>query len=251
VAGVDLVTHHSGEVLLIGLVPIFLLLDGLSRVHLVLRRSVALTFGGTLRMLGMWSSVKFSNMRAALKGLFGFKIPFVRTSKRTPAGLSRVEALRRSIRLTPFESVFATLLGATALAVLGKLALLGWDASSPGRLFLGFWLAYYCLVFSCAPLYAYKSFATLRPGPDGEAASAAPPPAPPPDAPAPAAPAPPGEGWPDAPPQGLDLSVLPPAAVPAPAAAPPLIAFQPADPLVAFQETDAGDPDEAASEANA
>ncbi len=165
--GVPVLTHHSNEVLLVGLVPLFLLLDGLTRVHLVLRRSVQLTFGGTLRMLGMWFSVKFSNMRAALKGFVGFSLPFVRTPK-APAGRpTRMASWRMALRLTRFETGMALLLLVTAIGVATRAVLAGpaIDQASHavlvGRGFLCFWLLYYSLVFTAAPVYAYKSFWSL------------------------------------------------------------------------------------------
>ena len=161
--GNDIVTHHDTEIILVGLVPLFLLLDGLTRVHLVLRRAVNLSFGGTLRILGMWFSVKFSNMRAALKGAFGFSIPFVRTSKKDVDRIGRAQAFVQAVRITPFESGMALLLFATSLAEGVRVALDPEPGSTAavGRGFLAFWLLYYAMVFTAAPLYAYKSLATI------------------------------------------------------------------------------------------
>ena len=143
--------------------PLFLLLDGLTRVHLVLRRAVNLTFGGTLRILGMWFSVKFSDMRAALKALLGFHIPFVRTPKAPAKRPDKIESWGLAIRLTTFETGMAVLLVLTAFAM-GIKAFVAdqTDAEATGRLFLASWLVYYAVIFAAAPLYAYKSFATLR-----------------------------------------------------------------------------------------
>lgn len=172
--GADIASHHANEILLVGLVPIFLLVDGLTRVHLVLRRSVNLGFGGTLRMLGMWFSVKFSNARAAIMGLAGPNIPFVRTPRRSSLNMDRLQALTHAIRLTKFESFMAVVLFATALGVAIKVAFTFGNAGSTGRIFMAFWLLYYTLVFVAAPLYAYKSLTTQRPD-DG--IDATPPPA--------------------------------------------------------------------------
>ncbi|MFO1533281.1 MAG: glycosyltransferase family 2 protein, partial [Thermoplasmatota archaeon] len=175
-SGNSIVTHHSQEILLVGLVPLLLLLDGLTRVHLVLRRSVRLGFGGTLRMLAMWWSVKFSNTRAAMKGLLGFSMAFLRTRKDSGPLLGRNASVRRALRLTPFESFMSLLLIGTALAVTVHLAAAG--AATAGaftaRVFLTFWLLYYGLLFAAAPIYAYKSFVTLRPDSEGPALAGAP-----------------------------------------------------------------------------
>lgn len=163
-AGSDVVTHHDSEILLVGLVPLFLLLDGLTRVHLVLRRAVNLTFGGTLRILGMWFSVKFSDMRAALKALIGLQIPFVRTPKAPAKRPTRAEAWGIALKLTRFESFMAVILalGALLMMVKGLTAPDQTQGQVTGRLFLSFWLTYYGVIFAAAPIYAYKSFATLR-----------------------------------------------------------------------------------------
>ena len=174
-AGTEIVTHHSQEILLVGLVPLLLLLDGLTRVHLVLRRSIRLGFGGTLRMLAMWWSVKFSNTRAAMKGLLGFSMAFLRTKKTSDPRLTKGASFQRAVQLTPFESFMSLLLMGTALAVVVHLAATG--AATTGaftaRVFLTFWLLYYGLLFAAAPIYAYKSFVTLRPDSDGPALAAA------------------------------------------------------------------------------
>ena len=170
--GSDVITHHDSEIILVGLVPLFLLLDGLTRVHLVLRRAVNLSFGGTLRILGMWFSVKFSNARAALKGALGFTMPFVRTSKRAADLMTRRQAFGHALRLTPFESTMALLLLATGIAQGINIATATVPGSQEftGRLFLIFWLAYYALVFTAAPLYAYKSFTTRSQAADADPA---------------------------------------------------------------------------------
>lgn len=172
--GSDVITHHDSEILLVGLVPLFLLLDGLTRVHLVLRRAVNLTFGGTLRILGMWFSVKFSDMRAALKAAVGFTMPFVRTPKAPAERPDRLQSWGLALRLTRFESLMATILFVASMAMAFKAMLdpAQTRAESSGRLFLSFWLIYYAVIFSAAPLYAYKSFATLRT--DAEMAAAQP-----------------------------------------------------------------------------
>lgn len=162
--GKDVVTHHDQEILLVGLVPLFLLLDGLTRVHLVLRRAVNLTFGGTLRILGMWFSVKFSDMRAALKALIGMQIPFVRTPKAPAKRPTSAEAWGIALRLTRFESFMSCLLALGAVLMgLKSLTMEGQtQGEATGRMFLSFWLTYYAVIFAAAPVYAYKSFATLR-----------------------------------------------------------------------------------------
>lgn len=163
--GLPLVTHHSREVLLIGLLPAFFIVDGLTRLHLVMRQTMPLSFLQSLGVLGMWWSVKFSNARAALLALVGFKKPFVRTPKGPDRRFSRPEAFVRALRLAPFETFMGSLLLATAAALAVKIYGLGGFGSERGwpKLLLLLWTSYYALIFYTAPLYAYKSFATFRP----------------------------------------------------------------------------------------
>lgn len=162
--GFPIITHHAQEIMLIGLIPWFLLVDGFTRLHMVLRKSLSLSFGGTLRVLGMWFAVKFSNSFAAFKGFLGFKMAFLRTPKRPPGQLTAAQAVAHAVRLTRFESVMAVLLGVTGLI----LGLKSWfESQGPGglvvtRLLLALWLGYYALMFAAAPLYAYKASTTYK-----------------------------------------------------------------------------------------
>ncbi|MBI2078597.1 MAG: glycosyltransferase [Euryarchaeota archaeon] len=171
--GLELATHHSEEVLLIGLVPFFLLADGLTRLHMVMRENMSLSLRQTLRVLGMWFSVKFSNAFAATKSLIGFTLPFVRTPKAPDHKMTRAEAVERAVRVTRFESTMALIMLLLAFGLSVKLWSL-WRALGslePARLFLAFWIMYYSLIYLAGPLYAYKSYVTFRPD---DAASAPP-----------------------------------------------------------------------------
>jgi hypothetical protein len=103
-------------------------------------------------------------MRAAIKALIGMQIPFVRTPKAPAKRPTSAEAWGIALRLTRFES-FMTLVLALAALLMGFKALTAPDqmpGEVTGRLFLSFWLTYYAVIFAAAPIYAYKSFATLR-----------------------------------------------------------------------------------------
>jgi len=162
--GYQISSHHANEILLIGLVPWFLLVDGFTRLHMVLRRHLRLSFGGTTRVLGMWMAVKFSNSFGALKGALGFKIPFVRTPKAPTRRLTSGEALRQAIKTTPFESSIAAVLTLIGLA----LVVHNWELSREAggfvaaRWLLSVWLVYYAVIFAAAPIYAYKSYTTFE-----------------------------------------------------------------------------------------
>ncbi|HEX2065623.1 MAG TPA: glycosyltransferase, partial [Candidatus Thermoplasmatota archaeon] len=160
--GYDAVTHHQRELTLLALVPVFLLCDGLLRLHIVLRRAGHSRIRDAVLIQGMWFAIKFTNMWAAVKCLLGFRTPFVRTPKEPGRRLGRFRSFFRSLRITKVES----LLGLTLLAVAGLNAqrLVEEPPAEWGTYLLPVWLALYALFFLCAPLYAYLSYRTLRPG---------------------------------------------------------------------------------------
>lgn len=164
VLGYRVVTHHQRELLLLALVPIFLLVDGAVRVHIVLRRAGRFGFRNTLRVLGMWFAIKFTNMQAALKSLAGVKAPFVRTPKNPGGALPPRQAAMRSLALARGESITAAVLWVSSLLVLSRFVVGPAHARVEGTLLLAFWLLLYGLMFACAPIYAYLSYRTLRPG---------------------------------------------------------------------------------------
>lgn len=156
-AGYDVATHHANEVWLVGLVPVFLLFDSLARLHLALQRSMRLPATAALGVIGMWMSVKFSNASGALAALLGKPLVFARTPKEAEGRATRLAALRRALRLTRLETIMALALAGVCAALLAP------GGVPTARVLLAVWLAYYALVFACAPLYAYKSYTTLRP----------------------------------------------------------------------------------------
>lgn len=162
--GRSVVTHHQRELVLLALVPIFLLVDGAVRVHVVLRRAGRVGFRNTLKVLGMWFAIKFTNMAAALKSATGIQAPFVRTPKTPGRALTPREALVRSLLLCKGESLVAALLLGTSLLVFVRAAAGVGPTPVSGVLLLSFWLGLYAVMFACAPVYAYLSYRTLRPG---------------------------------------------------------------------------------------
>src|SRR5581483_4642798 len=82
------VTFHQRELAFVALVPVALLLDGVLRLHLVLRRSMKIPLRQSILVQGMWCSIKFTNLLAILKCALGFRTPFVRTPKLPGARLA-------------------------------------------------------------------------------------------------------------------------------------------------------------------
>jgi cellulose synthase/poly-beta-1,6-N-acetylglucosamine synthase-like glycosyltransferase len=193
--GYAIATHHQRELALLALVPLFLLVDGVARVHLALRRAGPVRFRDTVRVLGMWFAIKFTNMSAALKAIAGARAAFVRTPKAPGEALRPGAALARALALTRAESLLAAVLAGVAGLTLVRFVRGPLTPVGQGDLLLAFWLALYALMFGCAPLYAYLSYRTLRPVPNLPPAAPAVPrlvtgerPAPPPAAPPAAAP---------------------------------------------------------------
>jgi glycosyltransferase involved in cell wall biosynthesis len=170
--GLRVVTHHSQEILLVGLIPLFLLTDGITRLHMVMRESMKLRLNQTTKVLGMWFSVKFSNAFGAAKSMLGFHMPFVRTPKAPTETVAKGEALRRAIRVTRFETTMATIMVVLVVALLIRIATLSTSGiGALTRLFLAAWMTYYFFVYASAPVYAYKSYVTFVPDDELEARS--------------------------------------------------------------------------------
>lgn len=159
--GYDVVTHHQKEIALLALVPIFLLVDGVVRLHLVLRKGSRIKLRQSLLVQGMWFAIKFTNMTAVVKCMLGFRTPFVRTPKDPGRRLGRIRSFFRSIWIAKIETLFA--------AALWTASVLNWQSVWPGLRenpatgLLPFWLGLYGLFFACAPIYAYLSYRTLKP----------------------------------------------------------------------------------------
>lgn len=160
VMGYDAVTHHQREIAMIALVPMVLLLDGLIRLHFVLRRSYDARIRDVLLVQGMWFSIKFTNFMAVAKFLLGFKTGFVRTPKFSGAKQSRTRAFFRAIRLTKIESTLGFALLTVAIL---NVTLINWDDVAAASILLPIWTSLYALFFLCSPLYAYMSYRTLVP----------------------------------------------------------------------------------------
>lgn len=164
ILGYDAVSHHQREMALLAVVPTFLVVDSVARLHLVLRRAGHVRLRHALLVQGMWFAIKFTNLTAVTKCMLGFRTPFVRTPKDAGQSLSRTRALFRALRVTKLES----LVGMSLVGVAGYNAFLVAKLGGEWAL-LPIWLSLYGLFFLCAPLYAYLSYRTLRPELDGRA----------------------------------------------------------------------------------
>ncbi|MEA3136403.1 MAG: hypothetical protein QOC71_684, partial [Thermoplasmata archaeon] len=159
--GYDAVTHHQKELWMLAFVPLFLIVDGIVRLHLVLRLDGKTKLRHSFLVQGMWFAIKFTNLTAATKCMLGFRSPFVRTSKDPGHRLGRFHAFFRALRITKMESLIGLALLATG-TYNGYLAV-AWLGLSLATVLLPLWLGLYALFFLCAPIYAYLSYRTLAP----------------------------------------------------------------------------------------
>lgn len=160
ILGYEGITHHQREMTLLAFIPLFLLVDGIVRLHLVLRLDGRTRLRDSFLVQGMWFAIKFTNLTAATKCMLGFRSPFVRTSKDPGRRLGRFRAFFRALRITKIES----LIGSSLAGVAGFNAYVAVvQGPSLATVLLPLWLALYGLFFLCAPIYAYLSYRTLKP----------------------------------------------------------------------------------------
>jgi cellulose synthase/poly-beta-1,6-N-acetylglucosamine synthase-like glycosyltransferase len=155
--GFEATTHHQYEFWMVGFVPLMLLVDGVGGLRLVLHGGGRVGFRETLLVIGLWFSIKMTNLRAALKAALGFHAPFVRTPKTPPGRTSRSRALALALRLAPFETLIGGALIASAVVFAQRNLV-----THPASALLAVWMVIYAVLFLCAPLYAYMSYRTLR-----------------------------------------------------------------------------------------
>ena len=162
VYGLELATYHKGEILFMGFVPLFIMLEGILRMRWAMGKSMGLTMRETLEVLGVWFSAMFFTTWAALKALSGSKEGFVRTPKHQERKVGAPIAWVRAISLMRFEATAAWVLLVTGVGVLLTVVrdfeyLLREGVLAVGStLILGVWLLWYAYVFGCGPLYAAR-----------------------------------------------------------------------------------------------
>lgn len=164
ISGHEVTVHHRNEIFLVGLVPVFLLIDGFTRLHLALRRALNLGVWGTVKVMGVWYAIKFVHMRAAIKSLLGVKMPFVRTPKAPEGRATRWQSAWRAVRLAPMELLASLIMFGLAIALpISHFTTYGFVLPVMPKVLLEGWLLLYAAIFLAAPLYAYLSFRTYIP----------------------------------------------------------------------------------------
>lgn len=165
--GFDLAPGRHRELWSLALLPAFIIVDGVLRLHLTLRRVAGANFGQTLLVMGLWWSIKLSNLKAASAALSARKLSFSRTPKVPVPRRSRSRALREAWAVARSETTLAL----SVLLLAAAVAVHAWRASGGFLTALAVcgWLAYYGAYFGMAPMYAYLSARTLAPKQGGRA----------------------------------------------------------------------------------
>ena len=137
--------------------PVLLLWDGILKIRLALGRSLRTTFRDVCGIIAFWYAVKLNDLRAALRGVAGGPLGFVRTPKSRVPSSTRRAAFLATVRATSTE----LLLGLALLSVDGVTVyrtLVERAASlNLAALFLLGWIAYYALGMLSAPVLDFGS----------------------------------------------------------------------------------------------
>ncbi len=137
--------------------PVLLLWDGLLKIRLALRPSHAPSYRDVLGILAFWYAVKLNDLRAALRGLFGFRTTFGRTPKSPEMPLGVWASVRSTVRATRLEVLLASTLFGVSAIVLYRGAGGGLGSNSFATLVLAGWLTYYATALLAAPILDYRS----------------------------------------------------------------------------------------------
>ncbi|HWG89896.1 MAG TPA: glycosyltransferase [Candidatus Thermoplasmatota archaeon] len=156
------VNFHKGEIMFMGFVPFFIMLEGILRMRWAMGKAMGLTMRETFQVMGVWFSQMFFTTYAALKAFAGSNEGFVRTPKYRSRKVSSAMAWYRAIRLMKFEATVAWLLLVTGVGVLltnlMNLEYIWAEGlyATVSAFVLAFWLIWYAYVFGCGPIYAAR-----------------------------------------------------------------------------------------------
>lgn len=137
--------------------PTLLLWDGLLKIRLAIRRNALVSYSEVVGVLSFWYSVKINDLRAALRGFVGERLPFARTPKTMPSRPTRRQALAAALRATWLEVTLALGLVAVIGVTAWRWLALGSAAGVIPALSLAGWLVYYALGLAAAPITDYGS----------------------------------------------------------------------------------------------
>jgi cellulose synthase/poly-beta-1,6-N-acetylglucosamine synthase-like glycosyltransferase len=155
--GLALPSPASAALTLAATAPVLLLWDGILKIRIALRPTHPVRYRDVLGILGFWYAVKVNDLRAALRGLAGGSLPFVRTPKSRAARSSRWGALASAVRGTSWETAFAVGLFGVLAVNLWRWVVLRAAVPGPATVVLAGWLAYYAVGLALSPYVYYSS----------------------------------------------------------------------------------------------
>ena len=129
-----------------------LLWDGILKVRVALRPSHRTSYRDDVGILAFWYAVKINDLRAALRGLLGGHLEFVRTPKNPAHHTSLRHAVGGTLRSTAIELGLLAAIGLVGgLTAYRGLVERSTPLTVPGAFLLA-WLAYYALALAAAPV---------------------------------------------------------------------------------------------------
>ncbi|HTT34772.1 MAG TPA: glycosyltransferase [Thermoplasmata archaeon] len=167
--GVTLRLSSIGALTLLALAPFLLMLDGIVKLRVALRTTTRVSYRDVFGVMAFWYAIKLNDLRAALRGWAGARLPFVRTPKTSGPRPSRASALRAAAAGSPLETVLASAMTGLTVATAYRWGLFdGRWPSFAGGILLG-WGAYYAAAYYSALGFDYFSRRTTPAAPPARA----------------------------------------------------------------------------------
>jgi cellulose synthase/poly-beta-1,6-N-acetylglucosamine synthase-like glycosyltransferase len=163
--GVTLPIGSTAVLAVIASAPLLLMLDGLVKIRVALRATTPISYRETFGIMAFWYAIKLNDLRAALRGWMGARIPFVRTPKTSGPNPSRSEAFGAAIRGSAIETSLSFVLVGILLITMWKWGVFAGHIPGLGPATLLVWLAYYALAFGSALAFDYFSRRGVAPAP--------------------------------------------------------------------------------------
>ena len=155
--GVTLPVDSTAALAVIASAPLLLMLDGLVKIRIALRATTPVSYRDAFGIMAFWYAIKLNDLRAALRGWMGARIPFVRTPKTSGPNPSRAEAFRAAVRGSSLETCLMIVMVAILSITLWRWGVLAGRPIELGSVMLLVWLGYYALAFGSALAFDYSS----------------------------------------------------------------------------------------------
>jgi cellulose synthase/poly-beta-1,6-N-acetylglucosamine synthase-like glycosyltransferase len=155
--GVSLPVGSTAALAVVASAPLLLMADGLIKIRIALRTTTPVTFRDTLGIIAFWYAIKMNDLRAALRGWWGARMPFVRTPKDAHPHPTRGEAFAGAVRGSAFETTIAAGLVGVLCVTMYRWGVFRGRPIAFGSATLLVWLGYYSLAFASALVFDYFS----------------------------------------------------------------------------------------------